>query len=98
MKIVWELQAREDVAEVVSFIDLERPMGATALVEAIGAVVERLVDYPASARKGRARKTREAVVIGWPYIIVYMIAPDALRVLRVFHTSRRWPRSFQSET
>lgn len=32
---------------------------------------------------------------GYPYIIPYRVKDGAVEILRVFHTSRRWPRKFQ---
>ena len=33
---------------------------------------------------GRKRGTRELVVV-WPYIVVYRVLPDEVRILRVWH-------------
>jgi toxin ParE1/3/4 len=30
----------------------------------------------------------------YPYIVPYRIKDDAVEVLRVFHTSRKWPTQF----
>jgi plasmid stabilization system protein ParE len=35
--------------------------------------------------------TRELVVIGTPYIVIYRIEATAIVVLRVLHAAQRWP-------
>lgn len=59
--------------------------------DAILAAVSRLADYPAIARPGRVASTRELVVVGTPYIVVYRIEPSAVVILRVLHGAQRWP-------
>ncbi|MGB8479497.1 MAG: type II toxin-antitoxin system RelE/ParE family toxin [Acidobacteriaceae bacterium] len=35
--------------------------------------------------------TRELVIHRTPYIAVYLITDDSLRILRVLHGAQRWP-------
>ncbi len=67
------------------------PGGALDLGDAIEAAVARLADYPESARPGRVQGTRELVVTGTPWIVVYRIEPAAIVILRVLHGAQRWP-------
>jgi plasmid stabilization system protein ParE len=59
--------------------------------DTIHAAVGRLADYPAIAPPGRVAGTRELVVIGTPYIVIYRIEATAIVVLRVLHAAQRWP-------
>jgi addiction module RelE/StbE family toxin len=60
--------------------------------EAIERSVRRLVDHPQSGRPGRVEGTRELVVPGTPYVIVYRVEADQIIVvLRVLHGAQRWP-------
>jgi plasmid stabilization system protein ParE len=45
-----------------------------------------------SGRLGRIEGTRELVVPGLPYIILYSVAEDAILISAVIHTSRKWPK------
>ncbi len=47
-------------------------------------------------RKGRVRGTLELVINGIPYIVPYRIREKQVQVLSVYHTSRKWPESFES--
>jgi plasmid stabilization system protein ParE len=59
--------------------------------DTIHAAVGRLADHPAIARPGRVAGTRELVVIGTPYIVIYRIEATAIVILRVLHAAQRWP-------
>jgi toxin ParE1/3/4 len=38
--------------------------------------------------------TRELVVSGTPYIVVYRVMGKVITVLRVLHGARQWPQQF----
>jgi toxin ParE1/3/4 len=44
-------------------------------------------------RQGRVGGTRELVVQGTPYIVVYRVHDD-VEILAVVHGARKWPESF----
>ena len=45
-------------------------------------------------RPGRVPGTRELVIPGTPYIVPYRVQGEAIQILRVYHSARRWPESF----
>ena len=45
-------------------------------------------------RPGRVSRTRELVISGLPYILPYVEKEEAVIILRVMHTSKKWPRKF----
>ena len=47
-------------------------------------------------RKGRVRGTHELVIHGKRYVVPYRIKKSEIQVLSVYHTSRKWPESFES--
>lgn len=63
-----------------------------ALDELMSAKAGRLVDHPDLGRPGRVSGTRE-LVAHQNYILIYDVAGDRVRVLRVLHASRQWPPS-----
>ena len=68
---------KEAAKEVVSYI-IEK-------IETILAV------NPAAGRAGRVLRTRELVISKYPYIVPYQVRDDVVYILRVLHTSRKWP-------
>ena len=61
-----------------------------ALDELIGQKARHLVRHPQLGRPGRVEHTRE-LVVHRNYILVYDVAGDLVRVLRVLHAARQWP-------
>ena len=44
-------------------------------------------------RTGRVPLTRELIVGGTPWIIVYRVRADVVEIIRVLHGAQSWPRS-----
>ncbi len=91
MKVEWLPEARRNLESQLAYIAERKPRAALDLGDAIEAAVARLADYPQSARPGRVQGTRELVVTGTPYIVVYRIEPAAIVILRLLHGAQRWP-------
>lgn len=53
--------------------------------------MERLGRHPRGGRVGRVGGTREQVVGGTPYAVVYRLEEEAILVLRVLHGRQQWP-------
>ena len=68
----------------------DNPAAALALDELFAEKAGRLVDHPGLGRLGRVAGTRE-LVAHQNYILVYDVAGDLVRVLRVLHAARQWP-------
>jgi len=47
--------------------------------------VKLLKEHPMLGKAGRIHVSRELVVIGTPYIVIYLPQPDVISILRVFH-------------
>ena len=72
------------------FIIILRPTVALTLDELLSEKASRLVDHPNLGKPGRLTDTRE-LVAHQNYILVYDLAGDLVRVLRVLHAARQWP-------
>jgi toxin ParE1/3/4 len=92
VKVEWLHEAERNLAAQLEWIAEHEPWAALDMGDAIHAAVGRLADHPAMARPGRVAGTRELVVAGTPYIVVYRIEPSAVVILRVLHTAQRWSR------
>ena len=61
-------------------------------MERIVNATRRLEAFPNSCPSGKVEGTRDLVVPGFPYVIVYRVVSDRVEILRVFHTAQDWPR------
>ena len=91
MKILWTRPAVADVECIRNYIEPEDPNAAARVVGRILTAVELLEATPGIGRPGRVANTRELVLVDVPYIVAYRTVAGVLEVLRVLHTSRRWP-------
>jgi toxin ParE1/3/4 len=92
MRIVWSVEALDDLESLRAFIGKDSPKAARDMALRIVAFVERLLDpHPEIGRQGRIAGTRELVITQTPYVVPYRIDADVVCVLRVYHAARRWP-------
>lgn len=61
------------------------------MVSKIMTAVDLLSSYPSMGRAGRVSGTRELIIPDTPFIVPYRIKNACVEVLRVFHTSQKWP-------
>ncbi|MCP4385091.1 MAG: type II toxin-antitoxin system RelE/ParE family toxin [Hyphomicrobiales bacterium] len=95
MKLVWSPEALDDLVSIRQFISSDSPGVARDVVAAIVRVVqERLSTHPHSGRKGRVDGTYELVIPRLPFVVPYAINGDTVEIIRVYHTSRKWPERF----
>jgi addiction module RelE/StbE family toxin len=90
VKLRWLRTASASLRLHISFIASENPRAAAAVRHRIRAAVRRLTEFSESGRTGQVAGTRELVVPGLPYVVVYRVGGDYLEILRVFHTSTSW--------
>lgn len=91
MRVEWLPTAVRDLHDQLDWIADQDPWAAISVGDTINAAVGRLADHPNLARAGRVAGTRELVVVGTPYVVVYRIEAAAVLVLHVLHGARRWP-------
>lgn len=91
MRIEWLPEASRSLTAQLEWIAERDPWAAIDLGDAVHAAVERLADHPSIGRPGRVPTTRELVVIGTPYVVVYRLEQTSVLVLRVLHGAQRWP-------
>ena len=96
MRLVWAQHALADRDAIFTHIEAESPRAAVSVDDRIVAVVRRLLEFPESGRPGRVPGTRELVVPRTPFIAVYSVAVDRVRILRVLHGAQLWPDDIES--
>jgi len=90
MELFWTPEAIKDRDDIYNYIEADNPAVALTLDELLSEKASRLVDHPNLGRPGRLTDTRE-LVAHRNYILVYDLAGDLVRVLRVLHAARQWP-------
>ncbi len=90
MKLYWAAEAIADRVDIYDYIEADNPEAAVVLDELFSKAAERLQIHPMLGRAGRVDGTRE-LVAHENYILVYDIAGEKVRVLRVLHSARQWP-------
>ena len=90
MKLLWTKLARDDRRAIGEYIAQDNPVAAVELDEYLSARTGQLTEQPDSGRPGRVTGTRE-LVVHRHYVVVYEVRTEQVQILRVLHTSRRWP-------
>ncbi|MCL6706634.1 type II toxin-antitoxin system RelE/ParE family toxin [Pseudomonas sp. R2.Fl] len=92
MNVNFSPQAVSDLHSIHSHIaENDRPT-ADRVISRIRQVTEILAAFPLLGRQGSVAGTRELVVAGLPYTIVYVIVTETdLDVLTIVHERRRYP-------
>lgn len=91
MMVVWLVSADAQREKIVDDLEMQNPQAAEAVDRRIIAATAPLGRFPEVGRVGRVAGTRELVVDGIPYVVVYRIKPPRVEILAVRHTSRLWP-------
>ena len=90
MQIKWLRTALRNLDDRVNYIAEDNPDAARRAVERVRGAVSQLAEYPNMGRIGRVPQTRELVVAGTPWVIVYRIG-KSIEIIRVLHGSQAWP-------
>lgn len=91
MTVSWSARARDDLTALIARIAADDVDAAIRLRDRIFDAVGMLRDYPAMGRTGRLAETRELVLPGTAYLIVYRSRDDGTQILRLLHGARDWP-------
>lgn len=91
MELHWTPEAIQDRETIYDYIEADNPAAALALDELFAEKAGHLVDHPGLGRTGRVVGTRE-LVAHQNYILVYDVAGDLVRILRVLHATKQWPQ------
>lgn len=85
-----------DLKDIVQYIANDNTTAARNTAGRIRDAVNHLLGSPEMGRPGRVSGTRELIIAGTPFIIPYRvnIKANVIDVLRVLHTSRKWPDHF----
>jgi addiction module RelE/StbE family toxin len=91
LMVIWLQLALQDMQQCAEFIAQDAPDAAKQAVDRIWQEGQNLRSLPDRGRPGRVPGTRELVLQGLPYCIVYRVKGKNVQILRVIHTARHWP-------
>jgi toxin ParE1/3/4 len=91
MTPVLSATAVANLRAIERYIGDHNPTAAESIAAAILERIKLLAGFPAMGRPGRVEGTREFVILGTPYIIVYRARGDYLDIVAVVHGARAWP-------
>jgi plasmid stabilization system protein ParE len=92
--IRWTKAANDDFFGIVAWIAANSPAAASRVGQRILDAVQHLEGFPLLGRPGRSPGTRELMISGLPYLVVYSVDaadPRMVVILRVLHGARLWP-------
>jgi len=93
MQIRWTDKALDNLDAAVEYIAADNPTAAKKVAQKIWDSVQLLKNQPGLGRPGRVANTRELVISGLPYIVPYMEKDGSIVILRIMHSSIKWPFS-----
>jgi len=95
VQLKWTDLADIDLEKIEAHITQENsPIVAIDVVmNIIDSVHLILPDHPRAGRQGRLKNTRELVIDGIPFIVVYRehVSTNCIEILRVLHDTQQWP-------
>ena len=94
LNLRFSARAHSQLAAIQTYISEHNPTAAARVGAAIRDAAETLRYFPFAGRTGRSNETREWVVRGLPYIIVYEVGvgnAEEVMILGVFHGAQDRP-------
>jgi addiction module RelE/StbE family toxin len=96
MQLFWTPEAVQDRDAIYDYIEADNPTAALSLDELFSDKAKYLIDHPGLGRQGRVPESRE-LVVHRNYILIYDVAADSVRILRVIHVALQWPPAATKE-
>lgn len=90
MELIWRESALDNLETIIAHIAERNGPAAQRLKSAIEARADGLTRHPFLYRVGRVPGTREAVVHP-NYILIYRVHADAVEIVAIVHSRRRYP-------
>ncbi|PCJ35699.1 MAG: type II toxin-antitoxin system mRNA interferase toxin, RelE/StbE family [Cellvibrionales bacterium] len=97
MQLRWAELADADLESIEAHIsEVNSPTTAIDVVlNIIDSVQLILPEHPGAGRQGRVKNTRELVVDGLQFIVIYreQLSEGRIEILRVLHGAQQWPKA-----
>jgi toxin ParE1/3/4 len=90
MRLGWTLEAANDLESISDYLLEQHPQLAQPTVRRIYAEIKGLSRFPVRGRIGRELGTRELILTGLPYVVVFRANDARVEILRIFHGAQDW--------
>jgi toxin ParE1/3/4 len=90
-KLIRSRVYRNSLVREYQYIAQNNPNAAEMVVARIERATTRLREFPLSGPGWRIPETRELVIPGLPYIVIYRVTDDAVELVALFHSSQEIP-------
>jgi toxin ParE1/3/4 len=94
MWIKWTRQALSNLDAAIHYIAADNPGNAQQVARKIWDSIQLLRQQPGMGRPGRVPGTRELIIADLPFIVPYAEHNGEIVILRIMHTSMKWPELF----
>lgn len=91
MRLRYTRHAHDDLVALFEFIAKDDAPAAQNVSRTIRTGIDRLLQFPSYGRIGDVEGTRQFVVTGVQYIVVYEIEDQTITILRIYHGARERP-------
>ena len=91
MRIAWTPAAAADLEQISDFLFEQNPATAVRLVRQTYSAASTLKQFPNKGRPAKKEGTRELVLPGLPWIIIYEAGGQAVYIVRILHGAQHWP-------
>jgi toxin ParE1/3/4 len=91
LSIRWLPKAQRNRLEQLEYIAQDNPLAAINQDEEIERQINMLLAHPQMGRPGRVTGTRELVISGTPFVVIYRLQEQSIEVLRLLHSAQQWP-------
>ncbi len=91
MRVRWTTPALRDYAAAGEWLAARDPVAAERVFRRIDDALAALSEHPRLGRPGRVAGTRELVVPGTPYTVVYRAGTEEIAIVAFLHGRRQWP-------
>ena len=90
-RLEWSARAARDLLAIEEFYAKYSQLTADRVIAEIRRKAQELQRFPYIGRHGQVLRTRELVILKYPFNLVYRIVGDRVRIGRVLHQHQEYP-------
>ncbi len=91
LPIEWKRTAKEDLAEILSYIAERNQLAAQRIFELIESALEHTSEHPYLYKPSQKIEGLREIVVHPNYIVFYRVTTATIEVVNVVHAKRQFP-------